>query len=93
MELTDSFSPSPDVVAREVDGELVLLHLGSGTYYGINSVGCRIWELLSESDRSIASLCDVISAECAAPRDVVEEDILVLVASLLDEGLVERARA
>jgi hypothetical protein len=92
MKLTDSLSQSPDVVAREVAGELVLLHLGSGLYFGLNSVGGHIWQALEEKDQSIASLCDVISAEFDAPRAEVEQDILALAASLLDQGLAERAK-
>lgn len=93
MELTDRISQSPGSVAREVGGELVLLQLDSGTYFGLNAVGGRIWELLEEGDRSVASLCDAIIDEFSAPRDVVENDILALTVSLLDQGLVEIAPA
>lgn len=93
MEPSDRFSPSADVVAREVAGEMVLLHLGSGAYFGLNAVGGRIWQLLEEGNRSVASLCDVISDEFEAPRDDIEQDLLALAASLLEHGLVECAPA
>ena len=89
MELTDRISQSSGSVAREVAGELVLLQLESGTYFGLNAVGSRIWALLEETDQSVASLCNTIIDEFSAPRDVVEADILALAESLLDQGLVE----
>ena len=93
MKLTDILSQSNDVVAREVAGELVLLHLASGLYFGLNSVGSCIWQSLEEEDRSIASLCDVVCSEFDAPRAEVEEDVLALATSLLDQGLVELVQA
>ena len=48
MQLSDKFAVSDEVVAREVGGEMVLLDLASGQYFGLDTVGGRIWELLSE---------------------------------------------
>ena len=33
------------VLTQTTDGELVLLHLDRGTYFALNEVGARIWEL------------------------------------------------
>ena len=41
-----TYRPHPDVVCREIEGEAVLLHLGTGIYFGLNAVGTRIWQLL-----------------------------------------------
>jgi hypothetical protein len=46
---------SSDAIAKELDGELVLLDLQSGTYFGLNEVGSRIWELM-ESPVSVAEI-------------------------------------
>ena len=48
MKLTDSFSLSEDVVARVVGEETMLLDLASGTYFGLNPVGGRFWQLLED---------------------------------------------
>ena len=39
---------SPDVVFRDLDGEAVILDLVSGTYFGLNEVGTRVWRLVDE---------------------------------------------
>src|SRR6058998_1078233 len=36
--------PNPDVESTTLDGETVLLHLGTGRYYTLNRVGTAIWE-------------------------------------------------
>ena len=39
---------SEDVVSRDLEGEAVILNLDSGTYFGLDRVGTRIWSLLQE---------------------------------------------
>ena len=39
---------SPDVVFRDLEGEAVILDLASGTYFGLNDVGTRVWRLVDE---------------------------------------------
>ena len=42
------FCPADDVVFRNVDGETVILSIGSGLYFGLTPEGTRIWELLDQ---------------------------------------------
>jgi hypothetical protein len=89
MQLSDRFTVSNDVVAREVGGEMVLLDLNSGQYFGLDTVGGRIWELLSDRPRDLAELCDQIEAEFDAPRERIEADLLALAEQLSDQALIE----
>ena len=88
MQLDDRFAVSEDVVAREVGGELVLLDLGSGQYFGLDKVGGRIWELLSEAPHDLHALCEKIENEFDAPRDRIESDLRALIKQLQDQALI-----
>lgn len=88
MQLSDRFTVSDDVVAREVGGETVLLDLSSGQYFGLDTIGGRIWELLSERGQTLKELCDQIEAEFDAPRDRIEADLIVLAKQLSDQELI-----
>ncbi|MAY20108.1 MAG: hypothetical protein CL955_05775 [Erythrobacteraceae bacterium] len=88
MQLSDKFTVSGEVVAREMGGEMVLLDLASGQYFGLDPVGMRVWELLSESPQTLAQLCDVIEAEFEAPRGQIEADLLELASELNKQGLI-----
>jgi hypothetical protein len=90
MELTIAIAPSEDVVAREVSGEFVLMDLESGTYFGLNQVGSRIWKAVEEAPSSLAALCDIVEAEFDAPRDVIERDVAELAKDLLEQGLITK---
>jgi hypothetical protein len=76
-----------DVLFQELQGEAVLLKLNSGSYFGLDPVGTRIWHLivakeeLVEVARSIVAEFDVSEEQCAA-------DLLALVTTLENRGLV-----
>lgn len=93
MQTDTVVSASPDVVTREVGGELVLLHLGSGTYFGLNPVGGRVWQLLEQADQPISQLCAAIEAEFDGESAMIEADLLALAMSLEQQGLISRAAA
>ena len=44
------------LVSSEIDGEVVMMSVDQGKYFGINSVGSRIWSLL-ESPVSVKEMC------------------------------------
>ena len=88
MQLTDKFAVSQDVVAREVGGEMVLLDLASGQYFGLDPVGGRIWQLLADRSQSLAELCDAIEAEFDAPRERIEADLVALAKDMSERELI-----
>ncbi len=88
MQLSDVICVSEDVVSREVSGEMVLLDMASGTYFGLNAVGTRIWSLLDEKAHSIAALCEIIEAEFDAPLASIQQDVLGLATELSEQNLI-----
>lgn len=88
MNLGDRLSISADVMARRVGDETVILDLASGTYFGLDPVGTRMWSLIEEG-RTLAEVCDAILETHEASRGQVERDVLALAESLRSRGLVE----
>ena len=80
---------SDDAVHREIGGEAVLLNLATGTYFGLNEVGSRIWTLLSQQNDRDAILKSLLS-EYDAPAEQVEGDLDRLLGQLVEKGLVRR---
>ena len=48
MNLNQTITLSPQVISQEVGGETVILDLDSECYFGLDSVGTRIWQLIQE---------------------------------------------
>ena len=87
MTLTDKITISPQAVARQVGDETVILHLGSGTYFGLDSVGARFWQLMGEG-KSVDEICDVLLDEYEVSREDLERDIAGLIKDLLAQDLI-----
>jgi len=81
---------SPDVVHRELDGEAVLLNLETGTYFGLDEVGTRVWSCLAEAT-DLAAIHRTLLDEYEVAADRLEADLIALVGALADQGLVHVA--
>ena len=86
--LTDSITIPDDVLFRELDEEAVLLNLRTGVYFGLNSVGTRMWQLLADR-LSLARVLETMANEYDVDRGVLQEDLMELVRQLCAKGLGE----
>ncbi len=71
--LTSQLVPSNQAIESRVGDETVLLHLENGTYYGLDAVGTRIWEMLREGKAPL-SICEAVAREYGIAREAVEAD-------------------
>ena len=44
------YEPHPNVVTRELDGAVVLVHLDTSRIFTLNPTGSRVWAMLSDRD-------------------------------------------
>lgn len=75
------------VVARTVGEETVVLDLVSGTYYGLDAIGARIWNLLGEG-RTVGDALAVMLEEYDVASEQLERDGLQLIGELIDKQLI-----
>ncbi len=68
FQATDRFNISDEVLSQEVNGETVLLDLQGESYFGLNEVGTRIWQLL-KSEQTIAEALSTLSDEYDVSRE------------------------
>ena len=90
MKLTEGIRLSDDVVSREVGEETMLLDLASGTYFGLDPVGGRFWQLLEEG-KSPLEARDQLLEEYEVGAEVLERDLERLLADLAANRLVAPA--
>jgi len=76
-----------EVLFQNLDGEAVLLDLASETYFGLNEVGTRIWQLI-ETAPPLSEVLSTLCAEFEADAERIEDDLLALVGDLSKAGLV-----
>src|SRR6187399_764805 len=75
------------VYAETVQDETILLELASGSYYGLDRVGTRLWQLLSELQATEAVTAVACEEFDASPEELTG-DIEALVRELADRGLL-----
>lgn len=71
-----------------IEEKTIVLHADAQTYYSLNSVASRIWELLQEPHK-IEEIRDTIVQEYGVSPDRCESDVLEFLKLLSEEGLVE----
>lgn len=85
-----SITISKDVLAQELAGETVLLDLASESYFGLDAVGTRVWQLLNEGHDE-SRIIDILLDEYEVEREVLEKDTAELLVRLNEAGLIQVA--
>jgi hypothetical protein len=81
-------SVRPNVLVSEVGGELVMLNLDSEGYFGLDSMGARLWAALTTSE-SIQRAYDNLLEEYDVTEEQLRRDLEELIGRLVGQGLVE----
>ena len=71
------------------EDESVMLDLEKGTFFGLDPVGTRVWQMLAEG-KAPAEIPGALAEEFDAPRERIEEDVIRLLGELLAQGLLIR---
>lgn len=85
---TRRFSRRPDLTAVAMDGELVMMGLDQGEYFGMRGVAATIWEHLAEP-RTLDELCGLVSQEYDTTSNACRPDVEAFVDDLVTRQLVD----
>lgn len=88
MHLNSKAAISEEVVCRDLGEELVLLHLESGFYFGLNAAGFEIWQLLEEGGHTFADIAARLADKFGIRQQEAEADVLTLAEDMLEHGLI-----
>ena len=84
---------SEDVVAREIQGEFIIIPITSGIgdledeIFTLNETGRAIWDKI-DSKRSLKEVAGCLSSEFGASGDEIEKDVLGLGEELLKRRML-----
>ena len=84
------FVVSDDAVESAVGDETVILHLVNGTYYGLDPVGTKIWNLI-KAEVSTTDMCQKLAKEFDVDLETIEADVSSFLTELLSEGILVAA--
>ena len=69
------------------DGDVVILSLKDGVYYGLNQVGASIWKLIQQPV-SVRQVNQVLLGEYDVDADQCYQDVVSLLKELASRGLI-----
>lgn len=78
-----------ELVCQELDGEMVLLDMNSGLYFGIDAVGTRIWQMLEEKVPPV-KMVDLLLQEYEVEAERCAQQVLAFLLNLEENKLVKR---
>jgi hypothetical protein len=90
-----AYVPSEAVVAREIEGEIVIVPLTGGVgdledeLYSLNETGRDVWRLLD--GRTLDAVVETLAGEYDAPREEIDGDVRGLLEELLRRDIVRVA--
>ena len=87
MSLNNVFVIPDHVFARRIGDEVVILDIENGTYFGLDPVGARAWDMIA-AGASLKAVCDAMIDEYEVEPEQLERDIGKLVQDLQDHGLL-----
>lgn len=88
MNLATRVTIAAHVRAKQIGDDTVILDLATGTYFGLDTVGARIWQLMQEG-KTLSEICDVMVLEYQVSRAALEQDVVQLAETLSARKLIE----
>jgi Coenzyme PQQ synthesis protein D (PqqD) len=83
---------APKIVHETLDGETIVIDLGTGNYYSLTGSGAEIWALL-EAAGSASEICAELVHRHGYPAEDVRNEVESFVQELEREGLIEQGAA
>lgn len=76
-----------DLLATEVEGEMIMMDPDQGLYFGLDHIGTDIWKRMAHPVL-VADLVTDLAANYLAPVEKVEGDVLALLSRMAEHGLI-----
>jgi len=89
------YAPSDAIVAREIEGEIVIVPLTAGVgdledeLYSLNETGRDVWRLLD--GRTLDEVVEALTVDYDASREEIDRDVRGLLEELLRRDIIRPA--
>ncbi len=77
----------PDILATPMGEDLVMLNVETGTYFGLENVAKRIWQLI-ESPTTIGTVVETICNEFEVDEETCEKDVIRFITGARNAKLI-----
>ncbi len=76
-----------DIVTSEIDGEVVMMSIEKGEYYGLDLIGSDIWERM-ETRVKVTELIELLLEKYDVDQETCQKDVLGFLNELNAEKII-----
>jgi Coenzyme PQQ synthesis protein D (PqqD) len=87
VNLQSVVSRNPEIIHSAMDGEVVMMSVDQGLFFGIDTIGAHIWNLL-ETPAKVEELIEKLMATYDVERSVCENDTLLFLNDMLVKKVI-----
>ncbi len=87
LNIQSEISRADDLIASQMEDEIVMMSITNGKYYGMNNVGSAIWNLLEQPSK-VSDICSKLVEEYEIDEPTCEKEVLAYLEQLLDQQLI-----
>jgi hypothetical protein len=88
LNINQTIKRTEGIVEVEIDGELVMMSIENGAYYGLDTVASRVWELI-ENPQTIKVICDQLLEEFDVTKEQCLEDIFTFLNAMDEQKVID----
>jgi hypothetical protein len=85
-----SFSVAQGVEWTDTDGEIVILDVKNGLFFGLDQLSGDIWKHIANR-KTVPEIVDSIVAEYEVSLETVQEDVNAFVSTLREKQLIQES--
>jgi len=78
---------SPELVHSDMDGETVMMSIEQSEYYGLDSIGTRIWDLIEE-EMNVRDICSALIAEYDVSELQCQQDVIKFLQDMIEHNAI-----
>src|SRR5579864_3870383 len=79
------------IIVQKGSQDVLLFNMEDGSYYALNEVGYRIWELC-DGAHGMGEMVGMLAKEYDAPAEMIETDVLEVLEDLRSKKLIVELR-
>ena len=87
MNLATIIARNEEIMASDMDNEIVMMNIETGKYYNLGKTGSAIWGVL-EKPMSVGELIEKLVALYDISREQCEKDTLPFLTKLVENALI-----
>jgi hypothetical protein len=90
MSAETKWKVNQEVLSSKIDDEAILMSIAADSYFGLDPVGSRIWEILSTEAASVDELIAILIEEYEVDEKTCREDVLEFIETMSTRKLINQ---